>query len=67
MEDKKALLNEIKKLWSSQKIDNFDIAPELLEYLELEDLQKLKAKILDSMQNLTNEQKDWLFGFRKYD
>ncbi len=65
MEDKKRLLNEIKELWSSKNIDSFDIAPELLEYLELEDLEKLKAKILNSLQNLTKEQKEWLSNFRK--
>jgi len=34
MQDKKALLNEIKELWKSENIKDFDIAPELLEYLE---------------------------------
>ncbi len=66
MQDKIELLNEIKELWSSQNIEEFDIAPQLLEYLELEDLQKLKAKILESLKSLTQEQKDWLFEFRKY-
>ena len=67
MEDKKSLLNEIKELWKSENIENFDIAPELLEYLELKDLQELKEKILNSMSNLTDEQKEWLFQFRKYE
>ena len=66
MQDKKALLNEIKELWKSKNIKDFDIAPELLEYLELKDLQELKAKILDSMANLNEDQKEWLFQFRKY-
>jgi len=66
MQDKKALLNEIKELWKSENIKDFDIAPELLEYLELKDLQELKAKILDSMANLNEDQKEWLFQFRKY-
>ena len=67
MEDKKQLLNEIKELWKSEKIQNFDIAPELLEYLELKDLQELKERILNSMSNLSQEQKEWLFQFRKYE
>ena len=67
MEDKKSLLNEIKELWKSKNIKEFDIAPELLEYLELKDLQELKARILNSMQNLTQEQKEWLEKFKKYD
>jgi len=67
MEDKKRLLNEIKELWNSKNIKSFDIAPEVLEYLEIDDLIKLKTKILDSMQNLTKEQKDWLEKFKKYE
>jgi len=67
MEDKKRLLNEIKELWSSENIEDFDISPELLEYLELKDLQELKSRILNSMQELSQEQKDWLFQFRKYE
>jgi len=66
MQDKKALSNEIKELWRSKKIKDFNIAPELLEYLELKDLQELKVKILDSMRNLNKEQKEWLSKFRKY-
>jgi len=65
MEDKKSLLEDIKKLWKSENIKDFDIAPELLEYLELEDLQKLKTKILNSLSNLNSEQKEWLAKFRK--
>ena len=65
MEDKKMLLDEIKELWRSENIKEFDIAPELLEYLEIEDLQKLKAKILNSLNTLSQEQKEWLAKFRK--
>ena len=67
MEDKNILLNEIKELWQGENIEGFDIAPELLEYLELKDLQELKKRILNSMSNLNEEQKDWLFQFRKYE
>jgi len=66
MQDKLTLINEIKELWKSKNIENFDIAPELLEYLELRDLIELKAKILKSKSNLNEEQKDWLMQFRKY-
>ncbi len=65
MQDKKALLNEIKSLWNSQTVKNFDIAPELLDYLELKDLEELKAKILNSLSSLSDEQKEWLAKFRK--
>ncbi len=65
MEDKRLILNEIKELWKSNNIEDFDIAPELLEYLELEDLKKLKAKILNSLKDLISEQKEWLAKFKK--
>ena len=65
MEAKTKLLNEIKELWSSENIEKFDIAPELLEYLEQKDLEDLKEKILKSMSELSEEQKDWLSQFRK--
>ena len=66
MQDKLSLINEIKELWKSENIESFDIAPELLEYLDLKDLKELKAKILKSKSNLSEEQKEWLFQFRKY-
>ncbi len=66
MEAKESLLKEIKLLWSSETIENFDIAPELLEYLDVKDLENLKLKILESKKSLNDEQKDWLFKFRKY-
>ena len=65
MEDKRLILNEIKELWKSNNIEDFDIAPELLEYLELEDLKKLKAKILNSLKDLNSKQKEWLAKFKK--
>lgn len=66
MNDKKQLLNEIKELWSSKEVSDFDIAPELLEYLALDDLVELKKKILNSKENLSKEQQKWLLQFRKY-
>ena len=65
MDDKKALINEIKELWKSSNLTEFDIAPELLEYLELKDLEELKNKILNSLTTLTDEQKEWLKRFKK--
>jgi len=66
MEDKKKLLLEIKELWKSQNIEDFDIAPELLEYLEVEELEALKRRVLKSLTNLTSEQKEWLEKFKSY-
>ncbi len=66
MQDKKTtLIKEIKKLWENKSISEFDIAPELLEYLELSDLKQLKAKILNSLTTLSDEQKEWLKQFKK--
>jgi hypothetical protein len=65
MEDKKILLNEIKKLWNNKTLPNFDIDESLLEYLDVKDLQNLKAKILNSLTTLSSEQKEWLAKFRK--
>ena len=66
MDEKVKLIEEIKELWGEKDIPQFDIAPELLEYLTLSDLQELKAKILQSQKVLSEEQKEWLFQFRKY-
>ena len=66
MQDKKrALVEEIKELWQNSLTSEFDIATELLEYLELKDLEDLKRKILNSLSNLTKEQKEWLQQFKK--
>ena len=65
MQDKLKLINEIKNLWKSQNIQEFDIDPKLLEYLELKDLEELKYKILNSQTSLSQEQKEWLQKFKK--
>ncbi len=66
MLDKEDLLDDIKKLWNNSKIiEDFDISPQILEYLEIEDLEKLKYKILNSMKELNDEQKEWLSKFKK--
>jgi len=66
MDEKVKLIEEIKDLWGEKDTPRFEIAPELLEYLTLKDLQELKAKILQSQKVLSEEQKEWLFQFRKY-
>ena len=65
MQDKLALIDEIKELYKQNNIEEIQIAPELLEYLELKDLQNLKAKVLESLSTLSQEQKEWLQQFRK--
>ncbi len=66
MQDKKnALIDEIKQLWHNNLTSDFDIAPELLDYLEVKDLEELKKRILSSLSTLTPEQKEWLQQFKK--
>ena len=65
MQDKLTLVDEIKELYKQNNIEEIQIAPELLEYLELKDLQNLKAKVLESLSNLSQEQKEWLQQFKK--
>jgi hypothetical protein len=43
------------------------IHPDLLAYLEIEDLKSIKAKLLVKVNTLTDEDKDWLEQFKKYD
>ena len=64
MDDKKTILMEIKELWKDPNLTEFDISEEILEYLTLDDLIELKAKILNSLSNSSEEQKEWLSKFR---
>ena len=64
MDDKKTILMEIKELWKDPNLTEFDISEEILEYLNLNDLIELKAKILNSLSTLSEEQKEWLSKFR---
>ncbi len=65
MQQKEKLLQEIKELFAKQKLQEFTIEPELLEYLSLKDLQELKIKILQSLSTLSSEDKKWLAKFKK--
>jgi hypothetical protein len=65
MQDKLAIIDEIKEIYSNHNIEKLEIDEKLLEYLELKDLQNLKAKVLQSLSTLTNEQKEWLKQFKK--
>jgi len=64
MDDKKTIIQEIKELWKDPNVTEFDISEDILEYLTLNDLQELKSKILKSLNNLTDEQKEWISKFR---
>jgi len=65
MQDKIAIINEIKELYKKNSIKSIEIAPEVLEYLELKDLKNLKAKVLESLTTLTQEDRKWLKQFKK--
>ncbi len=65
MQEKEKLLQEIKELFAKQNLQEFTIAPKLLEYLSLKDLQELKAKILHSLSTLSSEDKEWLQQFKR--
>jgi len=62
---KEELLTEIEKLISYGR-DEPTINPALLEYLEIEDLINTKAKLLERVGVLSDEDKEWLEQFKKY-
>ncbi len=66
MGEKEILLAEIEKLISYGR-DEPTINPDLLEYLEIEDLINTKAKLLERVGVLSDEDKEWLEQFKKYE
>lgn len=63
---KEELLEDIEKLISYGRDEN-TINPDLLAYLEIEDLINTKAKLLERVGKLSDEDKAWLEQFKKYD
>ncbi|WP_309496665.1 hypothetical protein [Sulfurovum sp.] len=63
---KEELLEDIEKLISYGRNEN-TINPDLLAYLEIEDLINTKAKLLERVGKLSDEDKAWLEQFKKYD
>ena len=63
---KESLLTEIEALIAYGAEDP-TIHPDLLAYLEIEDLQNIKAKLLTKVNTLTEEDKAWLEQFKKYE
>ncbi len=63
--EKKELLDEIEKLIAYGREDK-SINPALLEYLEVSDLASIKAKLLERVDNLSQNDKDWLEQFKMY-
>jgi len=63
---KETLLAEIDRLISYGKEDP-TINPDLLAYLSMEDLLSIKAKLLEKVNVLSEEDKRWLEQFKKYE
>ncbi len=63
---KEELLEEIEKLIAYGR-EEPTINPALLEYLEIEDLINTKAKLLERVGVLSDEDKAWLEQFKKYE
>jgi len=64
--NKEILLKEIDKLIAYGKKDP-TINPALLAYLEIDDLLSIRKKLLERVGNLSEEDKDWLEQFKKYE
>jgi len=65
-ENKEKLLGDIEKLISYGR-EEPTINPSLLAYLSTEDLINTKAKLLERVGKLSEEDKEWLEQFKKYD
>ncbi len=64
--EKEILLADIEKLIAYGR-DEPTINPALLEYLSIEDLINTKAKLLERVGTLNEEDKIWLEQFKKYE
>lgn len=64
--EKEILLSQIEKLISYGR-EEPTINPDLLAYLSLDDLEQTKAKLLERVGKLSEEDKVWLEQFKKYD
>jgi len=63
---KEELLIDIEKLIAYGR-DEPTINPALLAYLSIDDLINTKTKLLERMGKLSQEDKEWLEQFKKYD
>jgi len=63
---KEELLADIEKLIAYGREES-TINPDLLAYLELDDLINTKTKLLERVGKLSDEDKEWLEQFKKYD
>jgi len=63
---KEELLADIEKLIAYGR-EEPTINPALLAYLEIDDLISTKKKLLERVGKLSEEDKEWLEQFKKYD
>lgn len=63
---KEVLLKDIEELIAYGRTKP-SINPALLTYLEIDDLISIKKKLLERVAKLTQEDKEWLEQFKKYD
>ena len=66
MNEKEILLADIEKLIAYGRNEP-TINPALLEYLTIDDLVNTKVKLLERVGILSEEDKDWLEQFKKYE
>ena len=64
--EKEILLADIEKLIAYGR-DEPTINPILLEYLSIDDLINTKAKLLERVGKLSEEDKEWLEQFKTYE
>ncbi len=66
MNEKEELLKDIETLISYGR-DEPTINPALLAYLEVDDLISTKKKLLERVGKLSDDDKEWLEQFKKYE
>jgi len=66
MNEKEILLADIEKLIAYGR-DEPTINPALLAYLSIDDLMNTKAKLLERVGVLSEEDKEWLEQFKTYE
>ena len=64
--NKKELLADIEKLIAYGR-DELTINPALLDYLDINDLISIKKRLLERAGELSEENKEWLEQFKKYE
>lgn len=65
-QSKEKLLADIEKLIAYGR-EEPTINPSLLAYLSIDDLKNTKAKLLERVGTLSDEDKEWLEQFKKYE